>query len=365
MDAPPLVLAADAALRDELVRLAAAAGSVPEVLSATGPEALAAWPRASAAVVGGAEAVALAEAGAGRRAAVLVCCAEDDAWGPDDPALLRAALALGADRVASLPHDAAAVTAALADAGDPVTSAPVVAVVGGSGGAGASVLAAALATRAAARGPTVLVDLDPVGPGAARLLGLDDGGGIGWPDLARGAGRLAAAELREAVPRTPAGVGVLGWPGSPTSPGAATVREAVAAAARGHRAVVADLPRADLATHRELVAAARAVVLVARATVPGAWAAARLLGEEPLAAPATLRRTLLVVRGDAQAAERLGRALALDPVATVPDHRGLPESLDLGRWPVPARGRPPRGRAGAVGRAADAVWREVDAGRTA
>ncbi len=248
MDATPLIVTSDPDLRDALARLAAAAGVAPEVAPAA--EAHGRWVRAPAVVVGADQAAALARLDPPRRDGVLVGClgaAEGDAIGcapAEDSSVLRAALALGAERVLTLPRDEAAVVAALSDLGEPDRRAPVLAVTGGSGGAGASVLAAALAARGARGGPSLLVDLDPLGPGSGRLLGL--GGSMGWPDLSRGAGRLGAAALRDAVPRTVDGVGVLGWPDVPGAPGSvdeATVREALAAAVRGHAAVVVDLPR--------------------------------------------------------------------------------------------------------------------------
>ncbi len=355
MDAPPLIVTADDLLREALLRLAAAAGVVPELVSGTAgePGALRGWTRAPAVVVGADRAAELSGLGLPRRGGVTVCSS-----GPaEDPVLLRAGLALGAERVVELPREEAAVVAALADLAEPDGGGPALAVVGGSGGAGASVLAAALAVRASVRGPTLLVDLDPLGPGSGRLLGLDGPGAVGWPDLARGSGRLGAGALREAVPRTDAGVGVLGWPGPAEPVDPATVREALAAASRGHRAVVLDLPRAALARRADELAHASAVVVSCVATVGGAASAARLLAGDAMAGLAPL----LVVRGGVGDAARLSRSLGLEATAVMPDQPGLEEAVTLGLGPVRPGPRAPRGRAGALARAADAVWRAASA----
>lgn len=361
MDAPPLIITADERLREELLRLAAAAGAVPDVAAgvAADPRALRGWARAPAVVVGADQAAALVRWGAPRRAGVTVCWAGSRDAG-DEPAVLRAGLALGAERLATLPQDEATVVGALADLGEPDGGGPVLAVVGGAGGAGASVFAAALATRAAARGPTLLADLDPLGPGAGRLLGLGGAGAVGWPDLTRGSGRLGAGALREALPRTRAGVGVLGWPGPATAVDDETLRDALAAAVRGHRAVVLDLPRRELAGRSDLLGRAAAVVVVCVATLTGASATARLLGSGALVG----MTPLLVVRGDLQDAARLGRVLGVEPTVAMPGQRRLEESLALGLGPTVA-GRAPRGRAGALARAADTVWRAVPLGSPA
>ena len=64
---------------------------------------------------------------------------------------------------------------------------PVLAVVGGSGGVGASTFAAALATAAA---PATLIDLDPVSGGIDVLLGIEDVPGARWSGLRLEGGRL-------------------------------------------------------------------------------------------------------------------------------------------------------------------------------
>jgi hypothetical protein len=72
---------------------------------------------------------------------------------------------------------------------------PVVGVVGGSGGVGASTFAAVLALGAAraTRGPAVLIDLDPIGGGIDVLLGVQSIPGLRWSGVS-GAGSPLLAE---------------------------------------------------------------------------------------------------------------------------------------------------------------------------
>ena len=78
----------------------------------------------------------------------------------------------------------------------------VLAVVGASGGVGASVLAAAVAVRAPRAGvDVVLVDADPLGGGLDVTLGAEQQPGIRWPDLGE---LVGAADGRALLARLPA-----------------------------------------------------------------------------------------------------------------------------------------------------------------
>ncbi|HEY3736983.1 MAG TPA: hypothetical protein VGL26_06030 [Jatrophihabitans sp.] len=74
---------------------------------------------------------------------------------------------------------------------------PVIGVVGGHGGVGASSLAAVLASVAGAS----LVDVDPSGGGIDVLLGIEDVAGARWSALRLGGGSLDAVALTAALPR--------------------------------------------------------------------------------------------------------------------------------------------------------------------
>lgn len=325
---PPLVVTRDPDLLDEVGRLAAAAGTA---LATTGEpaQALRRWSRAPLVLLGADLVSEMAVLGPPRRARVHVVSTRAV---PDD--LFRLALAVGAADVSDLPGSAGWLTELLTDLGEArVRPARVVGVMGGSGGAGATTLACALGQGAARRGPTLVVDADPAGPGLDRVLGLEAHDGIRWDSLGRTTGRLSARSLRDAVPRR-GDLGVLTWP-----PGVADVlapfaaREALSAARRGHETVVVDLPRVLGPVAEEVVAHCDLVLVVVVPTVPGLASAARVCAR--LGDPA---RTRLVVRGVADAA-LVRRTVGAPVLATMGDQRGLDEAVDLGRGPA----RSPRG----------------------
>jgi hypothetical protein len=114
----------------------------------------------------------------------------------------------------------------------------VVAVVGGRGGAGASVFATALAVTAArADIPTMLVDADPYGGGLDLVLGWEELDGLRWPALTAD---LAAVD---ALPRQKA-LAALSFDRTPEQrvpvPALAST---LAAGRRRHDLVVVDTPR--------------------------------------------------------------------------------------------------------------------------
>jgi len=131
---------------------------------------------------------------------------------------------------------------------------------------------------------------------------------------------------------------------------AAAVREVIAAAQRGHRLVVADLPRAGDEVTGEVVARCDRVVLVARADVPAVVAAGRVAAR----LREVQQRLALVVRTDCGSIEpeRVAAWLDLPLLATVGRQRALAEQVDLGLGPVRSRRTP-------WGRAARAVLAEI------
>jgi secretion/DNA translocation related CpaE-like protein len=112
-------------------------------------------------------------------------------------------------------------------------------VIGGCGGAGASVFAAALALGAT---DALLVDLDPWGGGVDLLLGSETTPGLRWPDLALQGGRLVWSAVREALPRH-RGISFLSGTRRGYEPDAGPVDAVVDAGRRGGVTVVCDLPR--------------------------------------------------------------------------------------------------------------------------
>jgi secretion/DNA translocation related CpaE-like protein len=191
-------------------------------------------------------------------------------------------------------------------------------------------------------GEAVVIDLDPLGPGVDRVLGVEFVDGVRWESLGHTTGRLGARALRESLPRRH-GVAALSWSGAAASRGfpGFTAREVLSAARRGHDTVVLDLPRAPDPSLDELVARCDHVLVTLRTTVPGIASAMRVCGR--FADPG---RVGLVVRGAAVDDESLSRVVGAPVVVRMADQRGLAESIDLGLGPVRSR-RGPLGRAAA------------------
>src|SRR5690606_15988047 len=124
----------------------------------------------------------------------------------------RTCVALGAQAVWELPEAERILVEELGEAADPPTRAgDVVCVVGGKGGAGATVLAAALAVTASRAGlRTLLIDADPLGGGIDVVLGQEEATGARWPDFVGREGRVGFAALQDALP-TFGELTVLSW----------------------------------------------------------------------------------------------------------------------------------------------------------
>ena len=224
-----------------------------------------------------------------------------------------------------------------------------VGVVGGSGGSGATTFACALGQMAGRAAPSVVVDLDPLGPGVDRILGLDLVDGIRWDGLGHTTGRLSARALRDSLPRRD-GVAALTWYAGPQPRRlqAFAVREALSAARRGHDTVVVDLPRGWDALTEEVVTRCDHVLVTVVPTVPGLAAAVRVCGR--FADPGGLG---LVVRGPGLDDQTLTRLTGAPVAVRMGDQRGLSEATDLGLGPVRSRRGPVervRGERGRVAR---------------
>ncbi len=117
------------------------------------------------------------------------------------------------------------------------------------GGAGASVLAAAMARLLSRERATCLVDVDEFSGGADLLLGMESAEGLRWGEFELGAGRLDGEALFEALPEDPSspGLRVLTCSRSrgvmPTAPGPQEAAEVVSCLLGAGIAVVADAPR--------------------------------------------------------------------------------------------------------------------------
>lgn len=337
-----LLVTRDQTLIDAVMRLAAAAGTTPRVeASATG--ALEPWSRARLVLVGLDMADEVARVRPQRRAGVYVV-----ASGPVPDLAFRTALDLGAEGLLEAARAEEWLVERLADL-DTGVAGRLVGVVGGSGGAGASTFACALARVAAHDAPSLLVDADPLGPGLDRILGTEDVTGVRWHELEQPTGRLGGAALRDAVPRRD-GLGVLTWyPGPQGSLQAFALREVLSAGLRGHELVVVDLPRRGDPLTAEVASRCDLLVVVARPTVVGVAAAARVLAG--MGSPA---RSGVVVRGTGVDEREVGAAVGARVLATMGDHRGLAEAVDLGLGPL-------RSRRGPLHRAARVVLDELTA----
>jgi secretion/DNA translocation related CpaE-like protein len=331
----PLIVTRDEPLLDELLRLSAAAGVVPEVVPDV-TAALRAWAAAPLVFVGLDLAGGLAAAQPARRERVHVV-----ALGDIPTEAFRLALDLGAQDVTDVAKAESWVIELVSDVDERLTPGRVIGVIAGSGGAGATTLAGALAQVAARHGPSALLDLDPLGPGADAVLGIDAGVGVRWDGLVQTVGRVSARSLRDALPRRH-GVGVLTWGGasSPVPPFA--VREALAAAQRGHHLVVVDLPRRIDPVLGEVVPRCDLVAVVVRPTVVGVAAAQRLCARLETGSSG------VVVRGAGIAPDDVARILGRPLLCAMGDQRGLSESVDLGGGPL-------RSQRGPLGRAARAL----------
>ena len=169
MTSPVLVITRDDLLLDDLLRLAAAAGTTLDVAHDT-TAALRGWGAASVVLLGADLARAIAAQRPSRRDHVHVV-----AHGPVPDGLFRAALATGALDVVELPAADAWLVELLTDAADGGAHlARTFGVVGGSGGAGATTFASALALTAAAIGPAVLLDLETYQQMLEAMDELDD-----------------------------------------------------------------------------------------------------------------------------------------------------------------------------------------------
>ncbi|WP_433291327.1 septum site-determining protein Ssd [Pseudonocardia sp. CA-142604] len=334
-----LVMVSDPDLLDTILRLAAAAGcDLHRTIDAA--QARPHWPRAPLVLLDAAAAQQCAQAGLPRRGEVIVTVRGEPA-----PPVWQHAVAVGAEHVISLPQAESWLVAALTEAAEgPGRNGAVLAVVGGRGGAGASVLAAAVAVTAVREGSRVLlVDCDPLGGGLDLVLGAEELGGLRWPDIGVGGGRVPATALHAALPapavarRGGGELGVLSCDRSAHAPSPAAVRSVVEAGRRAGETVVCDLPRYPTEAAVAALSSADLTVLVVPAEVRSCAAAARVAAV--LAEHGGPVR--LVVRGPAPggvAASEIARALGLPLLAAMRPEAGLARALERGDAPGRPRG---------------------------
>jgi secretion/DNA translocation related CpaE-like protein len=324
----PLVVTADTDLLDDLLRLAAAGGS--EVDLAADPAA--ARPRFAAAplvVIGVDQLEACLRARLPRRPGLIVT-----ARGDMRRETFEAAKLLGADHVITLPLAEPWLVDRFAERLDSAPPGRVLAVLGGRGGAGASILAGALALTAVRAGHrTLLVDADPLGGGLDLLLGWEDVDGLRWPGLTEAGGRVEPAALLTALPHR-GDLVLLSFDRDelPSVPGEA-MAATLDAGRRSREVIVADLPRhLDDAAVLALQAADRALLIVP-AELRATAAATRVARTAQL----HCGDVAVVVRGPAPGrlrAREVASALGLPLAGSLRPEPAMCQGLELGRPPA-------------------------------
>jgi len=269
-----LSLIDDPIARDDVDRIAAAAGL--QVVHTSEPSSTKVWLGAIAVVLDRQAARRCVERALPRRDRVtLVIRVEPTAadW--------EMAIAIGAHRVVTLPAAdsdlMAELSAAAESALDDGTRGAVVAVIGGRGGAGASVFATALARAAAETSEAMLIDADPWGGGLDLVLGNEADSGLRWPDLALRGGRLNYSALRDALPRHH-GISVLSGSRAGSDIGAAPLGAVIDAGSRGGATVICDVGRQATNAAEIVLETADLAVVVASADVRCCAAAAVVAG---------------------------------------------------------------------------------------
>ncbi|MEO3743716.1 septum site-determining protein Ssd [Plantactinospora sp. B5E13] len=326
-------MTSDSTLLDDLLRLAAAGGTEVEVV----PDPAAArarWAAAPLVLVGGDQAQACLRARLPRRPRVVVVGRTeqtDVGW--------EVAELIGAEHVALLPaaepwlvdRFGEGLVVGRGGVGGP---ARIVAVIGGRGGAGASVLAGGLAVTAARLGlRTLLVDADPLGGGLDLVLGWEQVEGLRWPALTEADGRVDAPALVRALPGR-GDLVMLSWDrGDPLALPTEAMAATMDAGRRGRDVVVVDLPRQlDDPAVIALQSADQAFILVP-AELRATAAAARVAAVAGLHCP----NLSVIVRGPAPGRlkpREVARALDLPLVGTLRPEPGLCRNLERGEAPT-------------------------------
>lgn len=323
-----LIVVSDPVLRGLVDRVVAA--SALHAVRSADPSDRRVWSGAAAVLLDAAAARACVDRTLPRRAGVVLISAS-----PPDAAHWEAAVAVGAQHVLVLPDREADLMVVLADAADGAHDGgqrgPVVAVMSGRGGAGASVFSVALARAA---GEALLVDADPWGGGLDLVLGSETAPGLRWPDLSLAGGRLTYAALRAALPRIH-GVSILA--GSRVLAGEQPAGEidpqalgaVIDAGSRAAVTVVSDVARRPSAATDTAVAAADLVVLVTPADVRSCAAAAATAQWARSCNP----NTGVLVRGPSPGGLRpidVARIVGVPLLATMRPQPGLDQQLERG-----------------------------------
>ena len=324
----PLVVTADTELLDDLLRLAAAGGTEVDVA----PDPAAARLRYAGAplvVIGTDQAAACLRARLPRRARLVVVGQEpivDTAW--------EVAELLGAEFVVALPTAEPWLVDRFAERPRSGPPGQVLAVIGGRGGAGASILAGGLAVTAVGAGlRTLLVDADPWGGGLDLVLGWEQVDGLRWPALLGAGGRIDPPALLQALPKR-GDLVLLSFARDDLLPVPGEAMTATLdAARRGRDVVIADLPRHldDAATLA--LQAADQTLLVVPAELRATAAAARVAAMVAL----HCENVSVVVRGPAPGRLRpreVAKVLGLPLAGSLRPEPAMCQALERGQAPT-------------------------------
>ncbi|MBG0565247.1 septum site-determining protein Ssd [Actinoplanes aureus] len=321
-------MTADPDLLDDLLRLAAAGGA--EIDVASDPSAARArYSGAPLVLIGADQTAACLRARLPRRPRVIVVGRDEAVASAWDISQL-----LGAEHVAVLPTAEPWVVDQFTGRPAAAATARTIAVIGGRGGAGASILSAGLATTAVRAGHrTLLVDADPLGGGLDLALGWEEVDGLRWRALAGADGRVDPPTLISSLPRR-GDLVLLSFDreellGIPAEAMAATLD----AARRGRDVIVADLPRQlDDAAVLTLQAADR-TLLVVPAELRAAASAVRIAAT---VAP-HCDNLAVVVRGPAPGrlrAREIAQALGLPLAGTLRPEPAMCQAMERGTAPT-------------------------------
>ncbi|GAA1238190.1 hypothetical protein GCM10009676_23450 [Prauserella halophila] len=344
----PLVVARDGRVLDEIRRHAAAVDCdlvlVPDL-----DEAEPYWRDAPLVLVD--EEVAPSAQVRPRRSDVVLVCG-----GKPPQSMWRRAFLLGAREVVTLPDTDGVLLTSLADVVEEPSAdrGRVVAVLGGRGGAGASVLAAAVSVCAArSGGRSVLIDCDPLGGGIDLVLGAELQDGARWPDVRVQGGRVAMSALDDALPVTGPSdgpVSLLSCDRDGPGPAPDTIEAVLRAGVRAGRTVVCDLPREPGPCGQSVLTIADLVVIVVPAELRACAAASRVLERIGDAHS----RTRVLVRGpspDGLSARDVAGGVGVPLLGWLPADRRVAKTVERGSFN-------PR-RRGPLDTAARAVLRQV------
>ena len=240
-----------------------------------------------------------------------------------------------------------------------MTSSPfLTAVVGASGGLGASTLALAVGRRLAATGPpAVVVDLDLLRGGLEVTAGVEHLPGRRWDDLRHVRGRVPPDALVSVLPGEEGCAVLSARGGAPPGVPETAARDVVASLGQGSARVVLDLPLSSPVLPGVLSPGALVVLVVGlrtRALADADAAVSRLL--DAPGAPDAAPDLRIVTRGGRAGSDVVDEVVAHLGVAHLhhlPDDPHVPRDAERGLFPGTGRD--------AVRRCADAVVAAVDA----